>query len=339
MKNNDILIKKYKKFVKPQKKTTSELINWLKQKVDIEEFDINIFSKFDIERFYTNTYYSINNITEEYNEHYKKPNDYKLDKTNIEFSKSNLYAKYDIKDFDFICYKVNNNNKSIEYYNSGYTNIFEDEGFIYVLFEKKTESFICNCSKLSFDLKIEKSVSKEDYDNNSILLIDLLTAIDIHFSWIKAFFNWSASIEILIYKTINGVSIMKKFIYFTMILICLLSLLYNIFFGLTNWGLDEYIITYATIYSIVTRPAFYFSLLFIILFSFNKYKNIEINKTRIILLVISLLYIFIYIVMIIYHILFGMGEYRKVLYFIIQRMEIFALMGAFMGIGLGKKIK
>lgn len=132
---------------------------------------------------------------------------------------------------------------------------------------------------------------------------------------------------------------MKKFIYFAMVLICILSLSYNIFFGLTNFGLDKYVITYASIYGFVTRPAFYFSLLFIILFALSKYINIEINKIITVLLVISLLFIFIYIIMIIYHTLWGMGKYWKVLYFIDQRLEIFSLMGAFMGIGMGKKIK
>lgn len=130
---------------------------------------------------------------------------------------------------------------------------------------------------------------------------------------------------------------MKKFIYFTMVLICILSLSYNIFFGLTNFGLDKYVITYATIYSFVTRPAFYFSLLFLILYTVNPYININIDKFKNIFFIISIIYVFAYIVMVIYHILRGMGEYWKVLYFINKRMEIFSLMGAFMGIGLGKK--
>lgn len=132
---------------------------------------------------------------------------------------------------------------------------------------------------------------------------------------------------------------MKKPIYITMILLCLLSLSYNIFFGLTNYGLDKYIIAYATIYSFVTRPTFYFSLLFLILYTVYPYININIDKFKNIFFIISIIYVFAYIGMVICHLLMGLDKYWKVLYFISKRMEIFFLMGAFMGIGLGKKIK
>ena len=51
---------------------------------------------------------------------YKKPKDYKLGKTNIEFSKSKLYAKHSREDFNFIYYKLINNKKSSMYYKNEY---------------------------------------------------------------------------------------------------------------------------------------------------------------------------------------------------------------------------
>mgnify|MGYP003274120048 CR=1 FL=1 len=90
---------------------------------------------------------------------YKKPKDYKLGKTNIEFSKSKLYAKHSREDFNFIRYKLINNKKSSMYYKNEYKKISENENYVYVVFEKITGVFFCNSSKLSYDLKIAEGVS------------------------------------------------------------------------------------------------------------------------------------------------------------------------------------
>ncbi len=168
MNNKDVLIKKYKDLIRPVQKTTQEHINWLKMIADIEKIELSKFSRWDIDMFYKNTYYSLLNLTP------------KTKELKSNFAEDNFSAKYKSDEFIFHCYRLLRNEKNNVYYNNNYVHNFTDENvnYIYVIFEEKTGVFYCNSNKLALELIISKGVTKYDYDNDTILLIELLSSIE-----------------------------------------------------------------------------------------------------------------------------------------------------------------
>ena len=83
------------------------------------------------------------------------------------------------EDLEFLTYKVYNEEQSKHYYDILFNPITFDDGSegIYVAFEKHINYISSNSSKLLLELMIERGISKEDYDNNTLELIDYLSRI------------------------------------------------------------------------------------------------------------------------------------------------------------------
>ena len=83
------------------------------------------------------------------------------------------------EDLEFLTYKVYNEEQSKHYYDILFNPITFDDGSegIYVAFEKHINYISSNSSKLLLELMIERGISKEYYDNNTLELIDYLSRI------------------------------------------------------------------------------------------------------------------------------------------------------------------
>lgn len=133
------LIKKYKNPSIIGKKSTEEVITYLKQKYIIKDITQKI-SDIQIKRFKFNVMHSI-------------------DGENI--------SSEDIK---FHAYRVEDSTVSKEYYQE-----MDDEEKIYVYIDEASRYIESNCSGLFTELALYKGISQYDYDNNTDKLIAYLT--------------------------------------------------------------------------------------------------------------------------------------------------------------------
>jgi len=144
MNNREDLLKKYKHKIMPGEKSIEELIDFLKQKVDIKEISTTDLPESIMKHIAFNAVHCLRN------------------------QRLNLTAR----EFNFIAYKVLKNDKSNLYYQSNYAHISNNEkgDIIYVVFETKTGCINSNCNRLLLELFIEQGISEFDYKNKTIYL-------------------------------------------------------------------------------------------------------------------------------------------------------------------------
>ncbi|AAM25834.1 hypothetical protein M2349_002435 [Caldanaerobacter subterraneus subsp. tengcongensis MB4] len=152
MNNREDLLKKYKHKITPGEKSIEELIDFLKQKVDIKEISTTDLPESIMKHIILNAVHCLRN------------------------QRLNLTAR----EFNFIAYKLFKNDKSNLYYQSNYAHISnnEKEDIIYVVFETKTGCIHSNCNRLLLELFIEQGISEFDYKNETPMFYAYLGYLD-----------------------------------------------------------------------------------------------------------------------------------------------------------------
>lgn len=147
------LIKQYGEYIIPRKKSEEVLLNEFIEKLPLKEIKITDIG----ETSYKMLIYNIGCYIKE---------------RNIDF---------DISDVEFSVFKLLNEGIGKEYYSGVFipTQI-DNEKSIYIIWEKNFNYISCNCTKLSLELNIAKSISEEDIQNKSIRLFEFLSSIEVY---------------------------------------------------------------------------------------------------------------------------------------------------------------
>lgn len=150
MMNN--LRKKYKHKITPGEKSIEELIEYLKHKTDIVEIATTVLPASYLHHMIYNVLHCLRN-----------------EELNISADELN-----------FVIYKIIRNHKSNSYYQYDYAHLldFQEDDFIFVVFETRTGVIHCNSGKLMIELIIEQGVSQYDYDNETRLFNVYLAYLD-----------------------------------------------------------------------------------------------------------------------------------------------------------------
>ncbi|MDR3586982.1 MAG: hypothetical protein P4L59_16970 [Desulfosporosinus sp.] len=152
-KSNNKLWEKYKHKIVPGEKSTEELINFLKDKVDVVEIDTTEFSRFFMERHIINIVHCVRNQE----------------------------LKLTANDLNIIAFNIIKDNRSNSYYQCRPVQRIANKhknDMIYVVFEKRTGYIHSNSNKLLLELFIERGISQYDYDNDTNLLHSYLFYLD-----------------------------------------------------------------------------------------------------------------------------------------------------------------
>jgi len=147
MKQSENLLAHYKPTITPQYKSVEDMQKWLESHLDVEEISLTEFSDAFIEHL---NYNSTNAIT-------------------------NSDLQLTAEDFLFVAYRIMHTEKNKEY-NADLQKT--NDNYIHVIFEKKTECFFTNNSKLFLELSIEQGISQYDYENDTIRLLHYVSCID-----------------------------------------------------------------------------------------------------------------------------------------------------------------
>ena len=147
--NRDLLLKKYKSKIIPGEKSIEELIDYLKDRMDIVGITPSELSQ----AYYQSILFTFVHCIRNY--------------------KFNLTAN----EFDITINKILKNDKSIAYFEYERLSSESNQNDIFVVFEKKAGIIYTNNSKLFLELCIEQGVSQDDYDNETILFDAYLSYI------------------------------------------------------------------------------------------------------------------------------------------------------------------
>lgn len=155
MNNIEFLLRTYKDKITPGQKSLEELVTYLKNKVDVEAVETE----------------AISNLHMRFTGH------------NVVHCLLNEQLKLSADDLDFVVYKLVRNEKSDDYYSKFWVNISASlrNELIYIIFETKTGYVYSNCNTLYLELYLKRGVSQFDYDNETLLLISYLSAVESYY--------------------------------------------------------------------------------------------------------------------------------------------------------------
>ncbi|WP_324823188.1 hypothetical protein [Sinanaerobacter sp. ZZT-01] len=149
--DKDKLYAKYKEQVLPGEKSLDQIIDFLKNKVDIEQINFNILP----ENIRSGSIY------------------------NVIHSLRNERIKEKTENLDFLVYKMIKNDRSSIYYSSYiHTSPNQDYDIIYLIIEKSTMCLQSNCNRLITELLIYQGVSEYDYTNKTLMLYSYFSILE-----------------------------------------------------------------------------------------------------------------------------------------------------------------
>lgn len=201
------LVNKYKSKVTPGERTVVELIDYLKNKMDVVEMPTSILPESYLQHMIFNVINCLRNeklnisIGENANRNpfiaalkVSKTRVGKQGGVRVAAAEENRKlteqsaavakeSKLTTDDLNFVAYKIIKNPKSNSYYQYDYAHLFDfqEDNFIFVVFETKTGVIHSNSGKLLLELHIKQGVSQYDYDNETVLFIDYLSSLE-HYS-------------------------------------------------------------------------------------------------------------------------------------------------------------
>lgn len=121
------------------KKEISELVEWLRERVDVTENSLSDFPKYYASRIPYNAIHCL----------------------------QNQEIKAGPDDLEFLCYRLEKTPRN-EAYNQVLPAIHQE--FIYVVMEKKTGYILSNSNKLFLELSLLQGVTQEDIDNDTLYM-------------------------------------------------------------------------------------------------------------------------------------------------------------------------